>query len=220
MGTAIPAVALRQALFEEIAVSTNLSRFFRQRRLDLGLRYADVARRMGHTNLSKGSRRVSDFEDTGGIDEGLLVKLANILEVDEETIARLSEQDHEEFLRNWNEWADEPVEPCVVVRAIPGFMVSPSIPPGLTTQAEMEQFAANIAEKHHKKVWLVLSRRISIYFNESATNRSEIHAKPGQCNSPYMRLKGSRRKFLFTTGAGGLGIKPLNEPQQQQPGGK
>lgn len=200
-------------------MSTNLSAYFRQRRLDLGLRYADVARRMGYTNLSKGSRRVSDFEDTGGIDEGLFLKLANILDVDEETIARLSEQDHADFLQQWQEWADEPVEPSVVVRAIPGFMVSPKIPPGLT-QDQMEQFAANIAERHRKKVWLVLSRRVSIYFNESAAARSVIYAKPGQCNSPYMRLKGSRRKFLFTTGAGGLGIKPLNEPEQQQPGGK
>lgn len=203
-------------------MATHLSEHFKQRRLAKGLRLSEVARLCGYrqTTLGKGSRRINDFENTGSIDEGLLVKLANVLEVGEETIARLSEQDHEEFVRNWNEWADEPVEPSLVVRAIPGFMVSPSLPPELKTQEEMEQFAANIAERHRKKVWLVLSRRVSIYFNESAAARSVIYAKPGQCNSPYMRLKGSRRKFLFTTGAGGLGIKPLNEPEQQQPGGK
>lgn len=220
MGTAISAVALRQALFKEIVVSTNLSRFFRQRRIASGLRLSKIASLCGYVNLGKGSRRVNDFEETGSIDEGLLVKLANILDVDEATIARLSQQDYEEFLRNWNEWADEPVEPCVVVRAIPGFMVSPSIPPGLTTQAEMEQFAADIAERHRKKVWLILSRRVSIYFNESAAARSVIYAKPGQCNSPYMQLKGSRKKFLFTSGIGDLGIKSLNEPEQHGPGSK
>lgn len=201
-------------------MSTHLSRFFKERRLAKGLRVSELARHCGYKNLSKGSRRINDFEASGGIDERLFVKLANILEVDEETISRLAEQDQAEFLRNWNEWADEPVEPCVVVRAIPGCMVSPKIPPGVTTQEEMEAFASRIAEQHTKKVWLVLSRRVSIYFNESAAARRVIHAKPGQSNCPYMTLKGSKKKFLFTGGGNSLGVKPLNEPEQHGPSGK
>lgn len=201
-------------------MATRLSQHFKQCRLAKGLRVSELARRCGYRNLSKGSRRINDFEASGGIDERLFVKLANILEIDEETIAWLAEQDQAEFLRNWNEWADQPIRPHVIVRAIPGFMVSPKIPPGVTTQEEMEAFASRIAEQHKKKVWLVMSRRVSIYFNESAAARSVIHAKPGQSNCPYMTLKGSKKKFLFTGGDSGLGIKPLNEPEQHGPSAK
>jgi transcriptional regulator with XRE-family HTH domain len=204
-----------QALFKEIAMATRLSQLFKQRRLAKGLRVSELARLCGYKNLSKGSRRINDFEDSGGIDERLFVKLANILGVDETTIARLAEQDQAEFLRNWNEWADQPIKPHVIVRAIPGFLVSPKIPPGVTTQEEMEQFAANIAEKHGKKVWLVLNRRTTVYFNQSAAARSVIHAKPGASNCPYMSLKSRKKKFLFTADGGRLGIKPLNESEQQ-----
>jgi transcriptional regulator with XRE-family HTH domain len=206
-----------QALFKEIAVATRLSQLFKQRRLAKGLRVSDLAQRCGYRNLSKGSRRINDFEDTGGIDERLFVKLANILEIDEETIARLAEQDQAEFLRNWNEWADQPIKPHVIVRAIPGFMVSPKLPPGVTTQEEMEAFASRIAEQHRKKVWLVMTRRLTVYFNESASNRSIIHAKPGATNCPYLSLKNRKKKFLFTADGGRLGIKPLNEPEQHGP---
>ncbi len=144
-------------------MTTNLSRFFQQRRLALGLRPGEVARRMGYKSLAGACNKIIYFEERGEIPATLLVKLAAVLGIDQSTIQELMEQDHRQFLEEWNRWADQPIEPYVVIRAIPGFMISKDIPPELTTHEEMEHFAADIAERFTKKVWLVLSRRTSIY---------------------------------------------------------
>ncbi len=200
---------------------THLSEHFKQCRLQEGLSVSDLARLCGYRNLSKGCNKIGRFEAEGEIERGLFNKMAAILEVDQPTVVRLAELDRVEFIRQWNEWADERIEPHLGIRAIPGVMICKDIPAELTTQEQMEAFAADIAERFHKKVWLVLSRRVSIYFNESAAKRSVQHATPGEpVNSPYMRLAGSKKRFLFTADGGGLGVRPLNEPQQHGPGDK
>lgn len=198
-------------------MATRLSKFFQQRRLERGLRLSDLARLCGYLNISRGCNRIKNFEGCGGIDARLFAKLATALKIDESTIARLAEQDREEYLRNWNEWADQYQTPHVCVRAIPGVIISVQLPPEAETQEEMEAFVADIAERQRKKVWLVLSRRLTILFDESASVRKVIHAKPGSSNCPYMRLKGSRKKFVFTSEVGGLGVRPIVEPEHHDP---
>jgi hypothetical protein len=191
-----------------MTMTTNLSRFFQQRRLALGLRHGEAARRMGYKSLAGACNKLTYFEERGEILADLLVKLAAVLGVDHATIQRLMEQDRQEYLEAWNKWADEPIEPYLVIRAIPGFMISKDIPPHLKTQEEMEHFAAEIAERFTKKVWLILTRRTSVYFNESATKRSVQEARPGQCNGPWMRLGSSKKKFLL-----GDQFRVLSEPK-------
>jgi hypothetical protein len=110
---------------------TNLSSLFKQRRLARGLSVSQLARQCQYRNLSKGCRKIYGFESDGEIERGLFTKLAAILEVDHETITRLAEQDRVEFIRRWNEWADEPIEPYLAIRAIPGVIISKD--PGLFT---------------------------------------------------------------------------------------
>ena len=69
---------------------------------------------VGYSNIAKGIRRIETFEGCGDITNDLLVKLAAALEIDEETIGRLSEED----LREWAAWANEPIKPYMVVRLI------------------------------------------------------------------------------------------------------
>jgi hypothetical protein len=64
------------------------------------------------------------------------------------------------------------------------------------------------------KVWLVLSRRLSIFFDEDGTKRQVIEAAPGKFNGPYMHIEGSKQKFLF---GGGLEMQPLTEPEPHGP---
>ena len=203
-------------------MATNLSNYFRQRRIRLGLRHGDLARLMGYKSVFGTANKIVMFEERGDILAEVFRKLAVALGIDETTIQRLIEQDRREFVQQWNKWADEPIEPHLVFRAIPGVYFEQEMPPslsseiaeGVRTAEAMERYAAEFAKDHHTKVWLVLSRRLTVHFDEDGTKKDVQKATPGQCNSPYMCLGGSRRKFLFT---GGMEMRPLNEPEQHGP---
>lgn len=193
-------------------MATHLSRHFKQRRLAKGLSLSQIARLCGYRNICKACNKIVRFEREGEIEGGLFRKLAFLLAIDENTITRLAAEDRTEYLSNWNRWADEPIEPYLTIRAIPGVIFAQGIPPELQTQEAMERYAAEIAQRHHKMVWLIMSRRLRILFDESAAARSVQHAGPGEpVNSPYMRLHGSKKRFLFTA-EGGLGVTPLSQP--------
>ena len=105
----------------------------------------------------------------------------------------------------------------MVFRAIPGVYFEQlwsDIAEDVETAEAMEQYAAGFAKDHHMKVWLVLSRRLTIYFDEDGVKRGASEAVPGVPNSPYMCLGGSKRKFLFT---GDMGMRPVVEPETHGP---
>ena len=192
-------------------MATNLSSFFRQRRIALGLRPGAVARLMGYKSIVGACNKLIYFEERGEIPADLLVKLAAALGIDQATVQRLIDEDRRQFLEDWNKWADQPIEPYVVIRAIPGFPITKDIPPELKTQEEMEHFAGDIAERFGKKVWLILTRRTSVYFDRSSKGSIQ-EAVPGQCNGPYMRLGSSEKKFLM-----GDQFRVLTEPELRGP---
>ncbi len=193
----------------EIAVATNLSRFFRERRIDLGLRHGDVARQLGYKSLPGVCNKIVMFEERGDILAAVFTKLAVALGIDDEKIKALVEQDRKQYMEEWIAWANVPVEPEIVFRAIPGVFAGHPIPAHLHTTEEMEQYAQEFATKYHKKTWLVLSRKLRVYFDEDGT-KSVQESAPGEINGPWMRLQGSRKTFLF----GGDGIVPITEPQK------
>jgi len=195
-------------------MATRLSTYFRQRRLQLGLRPGDVARLMGYRSIFGTANKIVTFEEKGDIRAEVLKKLAVALDIDETTIQRLIEQDHREFVQRWNDWADEPITPHLVVRVIPGAYFEEGIAEGVRTPEAMEEYAADYAKRMHKKVWLVLSRRRTVHFDEDGLKKHVQEAVPGQCNSPYMCLGGSKRKFVFTSS---MEMRPLNEPEQHGP---
>ena len=194
-------------------MATHLSTYFRQQRIRLGLRHGDVARLMGYRSIVGAANKIACFEERGDVRADFFQKLAAALDIDEPTIQRLIEQDRREFVEQWNKWADEPITPHLVFRAIPGVYFEEEIAEGVRTAEAMERYAAEFAQDHHMKVWLVLTRRRTIYFNEGGEKHVQ-KAVPGRCNSPYMCLGGSKQKFLFTAS---MGMRPLNEPEQHGP---
>ena len=192
-------------------MATNLSNYFRQQRLRLGLRPGDVARRMGYKSIVGAANKIVMFEERGDIRPDLFEKLRAALEIDETTIQQLLEQDHRAFIQQWNEWANQPIEPHLIFRALPGVYFEQEISEGVETPEEMEQYAAEFAGRMHKKVWLVLSRRLSIFFDEDGTKKEVREAAPGELNSPYMQVGNSRQKFIFSDG---MGMRPLTEPEK------
>jgi hypothetical protein len=198
-------------------MATNLSNHFRERRLQLGLRHGEVARLMGYKSLVGACNKIVRFEKTGDIRTAMCRKLAAVLGIDETAIQRLVEEDWREYIAEWTAWANQPVKPEIIFRAIPGVFVRHPLPEHLQTTEEMEQYTQKFAKMSNKKTWLVLSRRLMIYFNENGI-KSVQEAAPGECNSPEMRV--GNKKFLFGVGSGGLGITPITEPEKHGLGKK
>lgn len=177
---------------------TILSRHFKNRRLDLGLRPGDVARLLGYRSIVGAANKICRFEETGIVHAELFVKLAAAFGVAAPTIDRLVEEDRRADFEAWVSWANTPIRPHLLIKLIPGIFGANEIPDVLLGDHEaMERFVADLARRSQKRVWLVLSRRLSIVFDEDGRRLHIEEAAPGRPNGPYMRLKGSRDKFLF-----------------------
>ena len=172
---------------------TNLSRFFRQRRIEQGLRFPQAARRCGYRNITKGCNRIQQFENYGDIHDKLLENLATALDISNDDIRRCIAADKAE----WEQWADEPVEPYLVVRLMAAIYSSKSIPAELHSDREaMKRFASDFARgNRHFRVCLVLCRRFRVWFDRDGSKEGETEDIFEQSSLPYMRLAG--RKFLL-----------------------
>jgi hypothetical protein len=169
---------------------------------------------MGYKSIAGTANKIVMFEERGDVRADLFEKLKGALGIDDATAERLVEEDRREFVEKWNEWASQPVGPHLVFRAIPGVFFEQEIADGVETPEAMERYAADFAKRSGKKVWLVLSRRLTIFFDEEGVKKEVQEAAPGRCNGPYMCVGSSKRKFLFT---GGFGARPLTEPEKHEP---
>lgn len=172
-------------------MATHLSAHFRQRRLELGLSLGQLAAQCGYSNLSKGANRISAFEQIGIAHADLLRKLAAALEIDSETVHHLSAEDY----REWEQWVDAPVKPRLVVRIYACLYNPWPVPDRIKTQEEAEEYAAEIARTNRKKVALVWSRRLTIYFDEDGQRGTMSEAKPGEPNTPWVQIGGTRIEY-------------------------
>jgi transcriptional regulator with XRE-family HTH domain len=173
-------------------MSTHLSRFFRQRRESLKLSFGDVARRLGYKNVAKGANKAIKFERDGRIQPELFRKLAAVLEISTEDIRRCLREDK----AGWEAWASEPIEPHLVARIMCAVYSTKRIPPELQESREaMEQFASAFAKERRWRVWLVLSKRTRVWFNEKGDRTGVSEDTFEESYGPYIRLGG--KKFLL-----------------------
>jgi hypothetical protein len=142
-------------------MSTNLSRYFQQKRLDRGLMPGHLARLAGCVNVPKNGSRIRQFELTGSIGREISEKVSAVLEIDPATIEQLIEQDRREFFQAWLAWVSEPIKPYLVIRLMAAIYSSRALPPEITTLEEAEKWASGIAGEMKKRCCLVWSRRIS-----------------------------------------------------------
>jgi hypothetical protein len=175
-----------------------LSQHFQARRTNKGLTLGQLAKSVGYRNISKGARRIATFEAGGEIRWDLLLNLARVLGIDQITLERLADADRQQALADWNRWADEPIQPYIVIRLLAAVYSTQTLPPGLSReQAEAE--AAALARRYAKSVCLVWSRRISIWFDHEGNRTGITEAQPGKLNAPWMQV--GNKKFLL--GGGG-----------------
>ena len=144
---------------------SRLANHFRSVRKERDLSLSQVTRMLGYKNVTKGCNKIQKFEERGEIHAQLLQTLADALGIDAATIDALIEQDRQEFCRVWNEWADQPISPRLVVRLLPAVYKSEPLPGSITTLEQAEVFAAETARRWNKRACLTWSRRLSVWFD-------------------------------------------------------
>ncbi len=169
--------------------------YFRKARLAAKLTTGKLAALAGYKNISKCASAIQGFESSGWIDLERLNRLATVLALDPAEIARLSALDKKRYLDDWNKWADEPVQPTVILRLMAAIYNPIAIPETVKTLVDAEAFARQSAITRRMQVALIWSRRLSIYYNADGTEWKRSIAQPGVINVPYIQIGG--RKFIY-----------------------
>lgn len=178
-------------------MTNTLGNFFRNRRIEKGLSLGQLARLARYKNTNKGVRRILHFEHYGTITDGLLVTLAEALEIDWNVVEELAEQDWQERRRAWESWASEPIPMYMVVRYMAAIYGQHVVPNDIQTADEAEEYACDYARQHRWRVCLVLSRRRCVWISASGEVERREEAGPDQLGLPISHVRGDRRPLWF-----------------------
>ena len=195
-------------------MESKLSSHFRKTRLDKGWSLGQLTRLVGYSNVSKGANRIQTFEQGGDIQQDLLMKLATVLEIPQESVEQLVEEDRRQFFAEWSEWANTPIQPYIVLRLMAAIYSHVDLPPEIESVEEAEAFAAELSRSRKMKCCLVLSRKISVWYDFDGRRMFVTEAVPGQPNSPYSRI--GNKKFTTKTLDHGLAIQQVSWPQRRE----
>ncbi len=198
-------------------MATNLSTYCRQRRLQLGLRPGNVARRMGYVSIAGAANKIVLFEERGDIRSDLFNKLKTALEIQDDMVQGLIQEDQRQFLEEWWKWASKPVPWLVCRKDLPSFVPPWLVPNEITTEEGAEVWASQFATEHNATVDLHLSRRIIVSFNREGQVLGRHEASAGEILLPYLRLSGGSTKFHFAVGADTLSVETVDAPEQHGP---
>jgi hypothetical protein len=130
-------------------------------------RFEQMARMLDYRNVNKGSRCILRLEREGAISATLLLKLAEALAID------------------------------LPPRLMPAVYARRALPAEVTTHEQAEAWACEYARQQRLRVCLVLSRRHSVWIDALGVVESRTESTPGERNTPWMKLQGNKRKFLF-----------------------
>jgi hypothetical protein len=147
---------------------TNLSKYFRFVRARDHVPLSTLAKILGYSNLSKGANKITRFEQTGEIDPRLLLPLATALGISTDILRELKARDRQARER----WADEPVEPHLVIRLMPSICGRKDLPKGISRE-RAERVASVTARRSKMKVALIWNRRTTITFDEKGIRHTE-----------------------------------------------
>lgn len=178
-------------------MGTHLGNFLKSRREERGWSLGEAARRLGYSNVGKGSRRVHLLEQGDAAFPDILAKLVLLYGLDPPHVEELIAQDRAEFVAAWEWWVDEPVPVQIVVRCILGVYGTQPVPPGLN-EDELIEHCRGLARRLRKRVFLVLSRRVTLNVNEEGEVTSRNVATPDCDPRPSMRLGNKRFVLPFT----------------------
>jgi hypothetical protein len=194
-----------QVNIKGVEFMSHLGDAFKTRRLERKLTTGQLARLVGYRNLGRGSNRIQRFEGGGKIAADLLGKLATVLEIHADDVRRYAAADY----KDWCDWANEPIRPYLVLRLMAAIYQPLELPDDALTPEAAEAYAARLARERKLMVCLVLSRRLSVYFDGSGQVQGRMEASPDVPCEPFAVIGGKRVQFDFS---GGAVLRPIDEP--------
>ena len=194
---------------------TPLGQFLRERRIAAGFDRPGLLARLLRPDrpldsVSRLGSRIRKFEEECVGDRTLfneivqalgisLQELTPVLEA-EDAFRKAQETDRR---LEWETWADEPITPFLVTKAIPGIYFSQEAPPGTSTLEDAEAWAAQVMKENgFRNPWarcLVFTRRLSVWFDRKGLVMERRPSTPDDPGQPFMRI--GARPFLFSAGS-------------------
>lgn len=185
--------------------SSHLSRHLATLRQQRGLRPAQLAARLGASNLSKVGSLIRAFELGEPISDYWLEKLMAELQPDPAELRRCLELDQAEALEQlerervaWEAWAVEPIEPFLTIRYMPAVYGVREVPRAFCNRRELaEDWAADELKRFGAKGFLCWTRRERTWYDQRGLNPDRRHVTfEGRTAGAWMQVSGSQQKFL------------------------
>jgi len=185
--------------------SSHLSRHLATLRQQRGLRPAQLAARLGASNLSKVGSLIRAFELGEPISDYWLEKLIAELQPDPAELRRCLELDQAEALEQlerervaWEAWAVEPIEPFLTIRYMPAVYGVREVPRAFCNRRELaEDWAADELKRFGAKGFLCWTRRERTWYDQRGLNPDRRHVTfEGRTAGAWMQVRGSQQKFL------------------------
>jgi hypothetical protein len=199
--------------------SSHISRHLAALRRQRDLRHAQLAARLGASNLSKVGSLIRAFELGEPISDHWLEKLIAELQPDPAELRLCLELDQAEALEQlerervaWEAWADEPIEPFLTIRYMPAVYGVREVPKAFCTPRESaedrewareraEDWAAAELRRFRAKGFLNWSRRECTWFDQYGVNpdRRQVTFE-SRATGAWMQVSGSQQRFLLGSG--------------------
>jgi hypothetical protein len=199
--------------------SSHLSRHLAALRQQRDLRPAQLAARLGASNLAKVGSLIRGFELGEPISDHWLKKLIAELQPDPAELCRCLELDQAEALEQlerervaWEAWADEPIDPFLTIRYMPAVYGVRKVPKAFCTPRESaqdrewarqraEDWAAAELKRFRAKGFLNWSRRERTWFDQYGVNpdRRQVTFE-SRTTGAWMQVSGSQQRFLLGSG--------------------
>jgi len=137
-------------------------------RLTRGLRFGALARLILDDDatpkqISRMAQRLVEVERSGRRDKRLVARLVQVLRLDPVLIGNIlaAEQAHER--ERWYEWLNEPVDPVMHIRAIPGVWIAKSL--AAVSADDALRIASEFAREKRVVVCVAVDRRLAVWFD-------------------------------------------------------
>ena len=186
---------------------SRLGQYTRNARQQQRLTPQDLARRLGYApaRRNKGARRIQTIEKSGLEDPRFIRRVFDELDLDVHTAERLAREDETARKREWEQWADEPIKPFLIVRYGPHWFthIKRDVPEYISTLDEAEdwvsEFVLNENRERERPVTarLVWSRRLHLWFDASGdVMKRDVQTYETHSALPHGRI--NNKAFIFT----------------------
>ena len=146
-----------------------IQNYFKKKRLAKGLKLTELAKLIGYKNLSKGARRINDFEIAkNNFEEKYIVRMIKALDITEEEFEEIKKEHILVAKEEFAKWSSIDTPNKLYFHAAPCIYVRQKLTPELEYNDEKAiEYACNFAKERHLRItWLYLGRKEVLYIHE------------------------------------------------------